>query len=135
PHNLPPRTHRQPPDSTSPDTPILTQVRNDVERFTGPLVNGPTTHDNRPTLSGTAEAGARVEVFDTGFSLGLATLQPNGAWTFTPSQNLGEGAHRLTVIATDAKGNATPHSSFHLVVDTASPAPPRTPLHTDFSPR
>ncbi len=84
----------------------------DVESFTGPLVNGQTTNDNRPTLSGTAEAGARVEVFDNGVSLGLATLQPNGARTFTPSQNLGEGAHRLTVIATDAKGNASPAASF-----------------------
>ncbi len=104
----------------------------DVESFTGPLVNGQTTNDNRPTLSGTAEAGARVEIFDNGVSLGLATLQPNGGWTFTPSQNLGEGAHRLTVIATDAKGNASPAGnespesiSFTLRIDTQAPDAPQ----------
>ncbi|WP_339031537.1 BapA/Bap/LapF family large adhesin [Salmonella enterica] len=131
-NNVSPPTTAQAPDITAPDKPIITQVLDDVESFTGPLVNGQTTNDNRPTLSGTAEAGARVEVFDNGVSLGLATLQPNGAWTFTPSQNLGEGAHRLTVIATDAKGNASqagnesPESiSFTLRIDTQAPDAPQ----------
>ncbi|WP_404947552.1 BapA/Bap/LapF family large adhesin [Salmonella enterica] len=131
-NNVSPPTTAQAPDITAPDKPIITQVLDDVESFTGPLVNGQTTNDNRPTLSGTAEAGARVEIFDNGVSLGLATLQPNGAWTFTPSQNLGEGAHRLTVIATDAKGNASPAGnespeslSFTLRVDTQAPDAPQ----------
>ncbi|EHS6689815.1 BapA prefix-like domain-containing protein [Salmonella enterica] len=133
-NNVSPPTTAQAPDITAPDKPIITQVLDDVESFTGPLVNGQTTNDNRPTLSGTAEAGARVEIFDNGVSLGLATLQPNGAWTFTPSQNLGEGAHRLTVIATDAKGNASPAESFDLVVDTQSPQQPVITFITDDAP-
>ncbi len=133
-NNVSPPTTAQAPDITAPDKPIITQVLDDVESFTGPLVNGQTTNDNRPTLSGTAEAGARVEVFDNGFSLGLATLQPNGARTFTPSQNLGEGAHRLTVIATDAKGNASQAASFDPVVDTQSPQQPVITFITDDAP-
>ncbi|ENR7480094.1 BapA prefix-like domain-containing protein [Salmonella enterica] len=133
-NNVSPPTTAQAPDITAPDKPIITQVLDDVESFTGPLVNGQTTNDNRPTLSGTAEAGARVEIFDNGVSLGLATLQPNGTWTFTPSQNLGEGAHRLTVIATDAKGNASPAASFDLVVDTQSPQQPVITFITDDAP-
>ncbi|WP_000442100.1 BapA/Bap/LapF family large adhesin, partial [Salmonella enterica] len=131
-NNVSPPTTAQAPDITAPDKPIITQVLDDVESFTGPLVNGQTTNDNRPTLSGTAEAGAHVEIFDNGVSLGLATLQPNGGWTFTPSQNLGEGAHRLTVIATDAKGNASPAGnespesiSFTLRIDTQAPDAPQ----------
>ncbi|HDM8467677.1 TPA: BapA prefix-like domain-containing protein [Salmonella enterica subsp. enterica serovar Typhi] len=131
-NNVSPPTTAQAPDITAPDKPIITQVLDDVESFTEPLVNGQTTNDNRPTLSGTAEAGARVEIFDNGVSLGLATLQPNGGWTFTPSQNLGEGAHRLTVIATDAKGNASPAGnespesiSFTLRIDTQAPDAPQ----------
>lgn len=131
-NNVSPPTTAQAPDITAPDKPIITQVLDDVESFTGPLVNGQTTNDNRPTLSGTAEASARVEIFDNGVSLGLATLQPNGGWTFTPSQNLGEGAHRLTVIATDAKGNASPAGnespesiSFTLRIDTQAPDAPQ----------
>ncbi|ECB7945379.1 BapA prefix-like domain-containing protein [Salmonella enterica subsp. enterica serovar Kottbus] len=133
-NNISPPTTAQAPDITAPDKPIITQVLDDVESFTGPLVNGQTTNDNRPTLSGTAEAGARVEIFDNGVSLGLATLQSNGAWTFTPSQNLGEGAHRLTVIATDAKGNASQAASFDLVVDTQSPQQPVITFITDDAP-
>ncbi|WP_080211959.1 BapA/Bap/LapF family large adhesin [Salmonella enterica] len=133
-NNVSPPTTAQAPDITAPDKPIITQVLDDVESFTGPLVNGQTTNDNRPTLSGTAGAGARVEIFDNGVSLGLATLQPNGTWTFTPSQNLGEGAHRLTVIATDAKGNASPAASFDLVVDTQSPQQPVITFITDDAP-
>ncbi|HCL5073306.1 TPA: BapA prefix-like domain-containing protein, partial [Salmonella enterica] len=133
-NNVSPPTTAQAPDITAPDKPIITQVLDDVESVTGPLVNGQTTNDNRPTLSGTAEAGARVEVFDNGVSLGLATLQPNGGWTFTPSQNLEEGAHQLTVIATDAKGNASPAASFDLVVDTQSPQQPVITFITDDAP-
>ncbi|EEJ6338117.1 BapA prefix-like domain-containing protein [Salmonella enterica] len=133
-NNVSPPTTAQAPDITAPDQPIITQVLDDVESVTGPLVNGQTTNDNRPTLSGTAEAGARVEVFDNGVSLGFATLQPNGGWTFTPSQNLEEGAHQLTVIATDAKGNASPAASFDLVVDTQSPQQPVITFITDDAP-
>lgn len=133
-NNVSPSTTAQAPDITTPDKPIITQVLDDVESVTGPLVNGQTTNDSRPTLSGTAEVGARVEVFDNGVSLGFATLQPNGGWTFTPSQNLGEGAHRLTVIATDAKGNASPAASFDLVVDTQSPQQPVITFITDDAP-
>ncbi|ENG0937750.1 BapA prefix-like domain-containing protein [Salmonella enterica] len=133
-NNVSPPTTAQAPDITAPDKPIITQVLDDVESVTGPLVNGQTTNDSRPTLSGTAEAGARVEVFDNGVSLGLATLQPNGGWTFTPSQNLEEGAHQLTVIATDAKGNASPAASFDLVVDTQSPQQPVITFITDDAP-
>ncbi|ECJ9236972.1 BapA prefix-like domain-containing protein [Salmonella enterica] len=133
-NNVSPPTTAQAPDITTPDKPIITQVLDDVESVTGPLVNGQTTNDSRPTLSGTAEVGARVEVFDNGVSLGFATLQPNGGWTFTPSQNLGEGAHRLTVIATDAKGNASPAASFDLVVDTQSPQQPVITFITDDAP-
>ncbi|MGS9184081.1 Ig-like domain-containing protein, partial [Salmonella enterica subsp. enterica serovar Infantis] len=63
-----------------------------------------------------------------------ATLQPNGAWTFTPSQNICEGAHRLTVIATHAQGNASQSASFDLVVDTQSPPQPVITFMTDDAP-
>ncbi|ECE4763267.1 BapA prefix-like domain-containing protein [Salmonella enterica] len=125
-NNVSPPTTAQAPDITAPDKPIITQVLDDVESFTGPLVNGQTTNDNRPTLSGTAEAGARVEVFDNGVSLGLATLQPNGAWTFTPPAALGDGDHHLTARANDPAGNESPESlSFTLRVDTQAPDAPQ----------
>lgn len=132
--NTGPTATLQAPDITAPDKPIISQVLDDVESLTGPLANGQTTNDSRPTLSGTAEAGARVDVFDNGVSLGLATLQPDGGWTFTPSQNLSEGVHRLTVIATDAKGNASQAASFDLVVDTQPPLQPTIAFITDDAP-
>ncbi len=93
-----------------------------------------TWHDNRPTFSGygggwRACQGILITVFRWD-----SPRYSNGFWTFTPSQNLGEGAHRLTVIATDAKGNASPAASFDTVVDTQSPQQPVITFITDDAP-
>ncbi|POT56297.1 Ig-like domain repeat protein [Citrobacter amalonaticus] len=122
------------PDTTAPDKPVISQVLDDVEGDTGPLTSGQTTNDNRPTLSGTAEAGSSVEIFDNGQSLGFAVMQPNGSWSFTPQTGLGEGKHQLTAVATDAKGNASPAAAFELVVDTQSPQMPAITHVTDDMP-
>lgn len=122
------------PDITAPDKPIILQVWDDVEGDTGPLTSGQTTNDNRPTLSGTAEAGSTVEIFDNGVSIGLAVMQPNGSWSFTPQSDLGEGKHQLTVVATDAKNNASPATLFELIVDTQPPQMPVITHVTDDKP-
>ncbi|MDN8552380.1 Ig-like domain-containing protein [Citrobacter werkmanii] len=122
------------PDTTAPDKPIILQVFDDVAGDTGPLTSGQTTNDNRPTLSGTAEAGSTVEIFDNGTSLGVAVMQPDGSWSFTPQTDLGEGKHQLTAVATDTKGNASPATAFELIVDTQSPQMPAITHVTDDKP-
>ncbi|MEP0708080.1 MAG: Ig-like domain-containing protein [Parvibaculum sp.] len=88
------------------------------------------TSDTTLTLSGTAEAGATVELFDGGASLGTALADGDGNWSFNTAV-LGEGAHSFTARATDAQGNTGMSSSaFAVTVDTT---PPSAPSITGFS--
>ncbi|MCK1348599.1 hypothetical protein IVB52_35045 [Bradyrhizobium sp. CW11] len=78
-------------DSTAPDAPIL--------------LSDPTTH-NRATVSGTAEAGSSVKLYEGTTLLGTATVASDGDWSVT-TPNLKHGSHTFTATATDAAGNTS----------------------------
>ncbi|MGX9221460.1 Ig-like domain-containing protein [Massilia varians] len=87
------------------------------------------TNDATPTVSGTAEAGATVKLYDSNGSteLGSTTADGSGRWSIT-SSNLANGPHALTVKATDAAGNTSAASSaLNLSIDTSAPAAPSVP--------
>ncbi|MFW3298693.1 Ig-like domain-containing protein, partial [Enterobacter quasiroggenkampii] len=74
---------------------------------------------------GTAEAGSTVTIYDGGIAIGTAVVASNGTWTFTPSVDLNESTHQITVRATDAAGNTGPASPvFTLTVDLNPPTAP-----------
>lgn len=120
------------PDLTAPDAPTIGSVTDDVAPQTGALTNGSSTNDQRPQLSGTAEAGSTVTIYDGGIAIGTAVVSSNGTWTFTPSVDLSESTHQITVRATDAAGNTGPASPvFTLTVDLTPPATPTAIVLTD----
>ncbi|WP_445991763.1 Ig-like domain-containing protein [Klebsiella pneumoniae] len=89
-----------------------------MAQHTGPLTSGGLTNDATPVLSGTAEAGATVTIYDGSTVLGTAVADEDGHWRFTPDP-LGEGEHRLSTTVTDVAGNTSGHSpDFVLTVDT-----------------
>ncbi|WP_257895645.1 Ig-like domain-containing protein, partial [Enterobacter roggenkampii] len=98
------------PDLTAPDAPTIGSVIDDIAPQTGTVINGGSTNDRRPQLSGTAEAGSTVTIYDGGIAIGTAVVASNGTWTFTPSIDLNESTHQITVRATDAAGNTGPAS-------------------------
>ena len=61
----------------------------------------------RPVLSGTTEAGATVTIRVDGVAVGSVVADGAGHWTWTPGTSLAPGSHAITVIATDAAGNAS----------------------------
>lgn len=77
------------------------------------------------SLTGTAEAGALVTVYDAGVKLGTAAADAStGAWTCDLGV-LADGAHRLTATATDAAGNLSGVSAvlaFSVNTDPPTPA-------------
>ncbi|WP_191602171.1 Ig-like domain-containing protein [Marinomonas algicola] len=84
------------------------------------------TSDTTPTVTGTAEAGASVTLYDTDgtTSLGSVTADGSGNWSITSSA-LTDGAHTLTTKATDAAGNTSVASSgLTVTIDTAAPSAP-----------
>ena len=120
------------PDLTAPEAPTIGSVTDDVDPQTGALTNGSSTNDQRPQLSGTAEAGSTVTIYDGEIPIGTAVVASNGTWTFTPSIDLSESTHQITVRATDAAGNTGPASPvFTLTVDLTPPTTPTAIVLTD----
>jgi VCBS repeat-containing protein len=112
-------------DTTAPGAPVITSAVDDVGPVTGTISSGGSTNDQRPQISGTAEAGSTITIYDGSIAIGTAVAGSNGAWTFTPSVDLSEGNHSITVTATDVAGNtSTPSPAFTLNVDLTPPVTP-----------
>jgi len=77
---------------------------------------------NNDALTGTAEAGATVTVTEGTTALGTATADSSGHWTLTPA-TLPDGAHTLTVTATDVAGNTSAAATLGFTLDTSIHAP------------
>ena len=80
------------------------------------------TNDNTLTLTGTAEAGSTVKLYDGATLLGSAAASGSGAWSYTTAA-LANGGHSLTATATDAAGNTgVASSALAVTIDTSAPA-------------
>ncbi|WP_315809274.1 Ig-like domain-containing protein [Pseudomonas sp. C9-3] len=109
-------------DTIAPSKPAIGQVTDDVGSIQGPVANGGVTDDPNPTLSGTAEAGSTVTVYDNGSKLGSVVADKDGNWSYTPTTPISEGAHSFTVDATDKAGNVSAKSDpFTLNTDYTAP--------------
>jgi Bacterial Ig-like domain (group 1)/Bacterial Ig-like domain/FG-GAP-like repeat len=91
------------------------------------VVNGyvNAAHDTAAqALTGVAEAGSTVKVFDNGAVLGTATADAStGAWIYTEGSLADGSTHSYVVTATDAAGNVSPASDpLAFAVDTQAPA-------------
>ncbi|MEB3886512.1 Ig-like domain-containing protein, partial [Lyngbya sp. CCY1209] len=76
------------PDTTPPDAPVIT--------------SDGITNDTTPDITGTAEPGSTVTIYQDGTELGTTTADDSGNWSFTPTAALTEGTFSLTAQATDA---------------------------------
>ncbi|MDQ6972203.1 MAG: Ig-like domain-containing protein, partial [Mariprofundaceae bacterium] len=76
-----------------------------------------------PTLTGTVGAGETVTIFDTDGTTVLCTTTADGTgnWSLTTS-TLSQGAHTVSIQASDANGNKSAASKVSFSVDTAAPA-------------
>ncbi|MGK4352154.1 BapA/Bap/LapF family large adhesin [Enterobacter sichuanensis] len=112
-------------DTVAPGAPVITSATDDVDPVTGSISNGGSTNDRRPQISGTAEAGSTVTIYDGSVAIGTAVTGSNGVWTFTPPVDLSESTHQLTARATDAAGNTGPASPVYTItVDLTAPGTP-----------
>ena len=99
----------------APSTPDLTAASD-----TGSSSTDNITNDTTPTVSGTAEAGATVTVYDGGTAVGTGTAT-GGAWTITTSRP-GAGTSPITAKATDVAGNTSVASgALSITIDTTAP--------------
>ncbi|QWT46001.1 Ig-like domain-containing protein [Azospira inquinata] len=112
-------------DHTAPSAPVITAVMDNVGSIQGALTNGGQSDDSTPSLSGTAEKGSTVQIYDGNTLLGTTTADSSGNWSYTPGTGLAEGAHSFTAVATDPAGNRSSSSSaFNVTLDYTAPAAP-----------
>ena len=75
----------------------------------------------RPGLSGTAESGSTVKVYDGATLVTSVTADASGAWSYTPASDVAEGVHTFSITSTDAAGNTSPASGAVVIkIDAAS---------------
>jgi hypothetical protein len=93
---------------------------------------GASTLGLTPTLSGTAEPNAGIDIYDMAAldpstPIGHANTDVNGNWTFTPTSPLSIGEHDFFLTATDPAGNVSdptnPYTIFTVPVTDAPGAP------------
>ncbi|MES2127670.1 MAG: Ig-like domain-containing protein [Pseudomonadota bacterium] len=89
---------------------------------TGNSNNDNLTNDTTPTISGSAEANATIDLYDGATHIGQSSADSEGFWNVT-SAVLGAGAHLLSAKATDAHSNTSPASaSLSITIDTTGPS-------------
>ena len=97
-------------DTVAPSAPVITNPG-----------EGSTTNDANVTISGTAEPGATVQIFDGGVWQGAGTANGAGAWSVTLA-GVVDGAHVFAAKAIDAAMNGSAMSANTTVtVDTLAP--------------
>ncbi len=85
------------------------------------------TNVTTPTLTGLAEAGATVTLYDGAGTSGTGIVGLDGAWSIT-SAALATGVHSLTTKAIDSAGNASAASAaLAVTIDITAPAAPSRP--------
>lgn len=113
-----------------PGVPVISNVTDDTAPHLGVVANGQSTNDKTPTINGTAQAGATVNVFNNGVLLGTTTADGNGIWSYTTTA-LGDGTHAFTATATNANGTGSPSTAATVIIDTTPPTIPTGTISPD----
>ncbi|OXM82388.1 OmpL47-type beta-barrel domain-containing protein [Paenibacillus rigui] len=101
----------------------------DTQAPPAPLIVSPVhsslSVNNKPVISGTAEAGTSVTVRIDGTDATSVTADGGGLWSFTPADAFTDGPHTIEATAEDAAGNRSPASAKALIrIDTQAPEAP-----------
>ena len=100
--------------------PVVTQS---LATDTGSSASDKITSNN--ALTGSGDANAVVTLKEGSTTLGTATANSSGVWSFTPT-GLANGAHTIVASETDAAGN-TGSASLTFTLDTTAPVVTREP--------
>ncbi|MEQ4530875.1 MAG: Ig-like domain-containing protein, partial [Mixta sp.] len=94
-------------DTTAPSPADNIMINDNVGDRQGPVSAGDVTDDRSPALSGKAEPGSTVDIYDNGSLIGSVVAGDDGSWNFTPDTPLVKGGHELSTTVTDLSGNTS----------------------------
>ncbi|RZJ87629.1 MAG: hypothetical protein EOO60_11995, partial [Hymenobacter sp.] len=99
-------------DATAPAAPVVVSP-----------ANGSITSNNKPSVSGAAEANSSIGIFVDGTLQGTTTTSNSGNYAFQLTAALTEGSHAVRTTATDGAGNTSVNSNTNtFTIDTSAPA-------------
>jgi len=105
-------------DTTAPATPANLQLE-------GGIQGSNVTNQSKPTVSGLADSGTFVSIFDGSVLLGTTVADAQSHWQFTVPNDLSDGVHAFSAKSIDIAGNVSPSSQvLSVTVMTAAPAAP-----------
>ena len=76
-------------------------------------------NDNTPTITGQAEGGTTVKLFNGSVEIGSSGSSSSGSFSITVSNPLADGTYSFTVTATDSAGNISNSSTIAHTIDTS----------------
>ncbi|HAS1742483.1 TPA: Ig-like domain repeat protein [Enterobacter hormaechei subsp. oharae] len=105
-------------DTAAPSPAENIVINDNVGDKQGPVGSGDTTDDQSPTLSGEAEPGSVVDIYDNDEKIGSVIVDDEGKWSYTPDKPLDKGDHEITTTVTDPSGNTSePSPGISFTVD------------------
>nr|WP_310144292.1 Ig-like domain-containing protein [Burkholderia ambifaria] len=126
-------------DTTPPAAPVV-QLASYSDSFGGGTTGTNSDHltnVTQPVLTGTAEPNTVELLMEGTTTLGTATTNTSGAWSFTIQNPLADGAHTFAVTSYDQANNHSAAANLVVMVDTVAPAgttPTLDPASDSFSP-
>src|SRR4029453_4451075 len=119
-------------DTALPSAPVIGTVTDDVAPGTGTVADNGFSNDATLTLTGPADAGSAVQIYDSdGTAVVGSGFAPGGNYTITTTA-LASGSHTLTARATDAAGNqGAASAAFPVTIDATAPSAPSITSVTD----
>lgn len=109
-------------DTVTPNSPANLAISDATD--SGTKLDG-ITNVTQPVITGTAEAGTTVTLFENGSTLGTAVADLSGNWSIPVNTALASGQHNLQATATDDAGNVSVISlSLNITIDTTAPGKP-----------
>jgi Ca2+-binding RTX toxin-like protein len=108
-------------DTVAPNAPAISTIADDVIPIIGTVVNNGSTNAPALQLSGAAEAGSTISIYNGTTLLGTA-VATGGNWSYNATGLTDGTTYNFKATATDAAGNISSDSSVYTVtVDTTAP--------------
>ncbi|MGO4110864.1 OmpL47-type beta-barrel domain-containing protein [Paenibacillus sp. YAF4_2] len=96
----------------------------EVAVITAPT-EGEQLNKTKPQLRGSAEAGAWIHLTLDGTTVDPFKVGESGIWSYSPSEGLSDGIHRVKINVTDEAGNVKEEAvELRFVIDTTAPEVP-----------
>ncbi|MDP9908853.1 hypothetical protein J2W27_000946 [Variovorax boronicumulans] len=106
----------------APPPPYVGSAADDAGDILGSIAHGGVTDDRQPEFGGQGTPGDTIVIRDNGNEIGTTEVADDGTWTFTPSTDLLEGQHAITIVTRDDNGNeSAPSPAFNFEIDVTPP--------------